>query len=478
MNPVFRPSRNHLARLAFRPRLCWPLLVALGLLACGPLTAQDLVPVNNRRAVSWGQRPLPDPPEIPLEELPPPRPEETVPQGVATWQEEPVPLEELEGLEMSPETPPARLAGARSQEIIRQRYPDGKIQIRRFVIQDNDGNFLNHGLWTLYSRQGKILAEGQFVDGLMNGPWKRWHAGDLEAMFQEKPFDEFERPFLSSCGFADGKQQGIWTVRDRQQRKILEIPYQQGQRHGTAVWYWSNGEKMRQAEFRNGRMQGELIEWDRQNRVTRRAAYHDNRELITRRTWFHQDQQQTEDRFLGPQLEFSGRDDWWNARPAAIQTVGLAEQQGLAQEWFRNGQLKMKGQYQSDLRQGPFMWWHRNGQKQAEGQFAGGSRDGHWTWWHDNGRLAIQGSYRDDMPIGQWTWWYDTGEIDHRENMEAIVILEELNGREQPGEEIGLQSPETIEAGASVDEPVDLRMDFSIPDEQPEQQRPDGGRTP
>ncbi len=425
------------------------LLLLVGLLwMTAHVEAQELVPVSGKRAVTWGQQSPPLIPDESIEELPAPRPDgatqfNTFPRQ-DPWQPDVSDLS-LEQLEVVPAEPDDQ-AGRAGNEIIRQRYPDGRIQIRRFVIQDEFGNYLNHGPWTLYSQRGQIMARGQFEEGLMTGNWERWHPEGSGGLFSESPFGEFQGPFLSVCGFAEGQQHGTWTIMDRYRRKILEMPYVRGNRHGVATWYWPNGGNMRQAGFENGKMQGDLIEWDQNNRVTRRSSWDDNRELITRDSFYYRNQKRSENHFLGPPLQFLGKDDWWNARPARFEASGQEIQHGPAVEWYRNGQLKMRGQYREGTRHGHFAWWHPNGQKQAEGTYANGLRDGRWRWWHASGVLAIDGIYRADQPGGTWTWWFENGQVDHTEDMDAA-------GLEM------LDDPE-------FDEPADLRPDddtFTIP---------------
>ncbi len=449
------------------------LVIAVTLLLTGPTSiavfavAQELVPVSGKRAMTWGQQEVSREPIVPFEELPTPRPDGATQLNSVTQDDFPdLSLEQLESVDAEPVDDPDRYGPGTGNEIIRQRYPDGKVQILRFVIQDEQGNYLNHGPWTLYGRQGQILAKGQFEQGLMSGNWQRWHPAGSDGLFGEKPFDEFAGPFLSSSGFVAGKQHGSWIVMDRHRRKILEMPYRQGKRDGLATWYWPNGGKMRQASFQDGKMQGDLIEWDKNNRITRRSSWDNNRELITRNAFYYRSQKRSEDHFLGPPLQFQGSDDWWNARPARFESVGPETRHGPSVEWYRNGQVKMRGQFREDQRAGKFAWWHENGQKQAEGEFETGTREGRWRWWHDAGTVAIDGQYRNSQPVGTWTWWFKDGKVDRTENMDAAG-LEELDTVEsiQPeSDRFDSDSPMDLSL-ESLELPVSDPDDLSFSDE-------------
>ena len=83
--------------------------------------------------------------------------------------------------------------------------PNGKVQILKNVVQDEMGNFYNHGVWRLFNQDGQALAEGQFNQGLMEGQWQRWHPSGSDGLFSTEPFNQFQGPFLSSATFAGGK---------------------------------------------------------------------------------------------------------------------------------------------------------------------------------------------------------------------------------------------------------------------------------
>src|SRR5262245_59309468 len=64
-------------------------------------------------------------------------------------------------------------------EVVRERYPDGKVKIERDVTVDADGNYVNHGAWRMWDDSGRLVAEGQFAMGRRSGQWSRsWSRGE------------------------------------------------------------------------------------------------------------------------------------------------------------------------------------------------------------------------------------------------------------------------------------------------------------
>lgn len=301
-------------------------------------------------------------------------------------------------------------------QVIRQRYDNGKDQLVRHVAQDSDGNYFNHGPWSLYNRQGEQVATGQFVNGAMDGTWERWHRANSGGMFSTPSFSQFQGPFLSTATFTQGKLNGVWVITDRARRKVVEVSYRNGKREGTAIWWLPNGKKFRVINFRNGELDGPLFEWNEQQQLVRNEEYIRGQKVIRQTTSYRPQQKSAEAYYLDAKIELSGEDSWWDAQPADYEQSGERTQHGPSFAWYTNGQRKMVGQYREDVRVGDFKWWHENGQRALAGRYDDGLKQGGWTWWHDNGIKAIEGVYESDKPVGQWTWWDEEGQVSNQED--------------------------------------------------------------
>ena len=304
-----------------------------------------------------------------------------------------------------------------SRETITQRYPDGKPQIEREVAQDQEGNYFNDGAWRVKSLKGAVIAEGHYREGIMHGTWQRQHSAQSGGLFSTKPFNLFQGPFLSSATFQNGKLDGMWTLADAYERKVFEVPYRNGKRHGTATWWYPSLNKMREVTFKDGLLDGKLQEWDEQAKLTRDEEYLNGQKIVRNVTYYRPKQKETENYFLDGKLVLSGDDNWWEAEPAPMVTEGQRVQHGPANAWYDNGLPKMKGQYDRGQRVGRFTWWHSNGNKQLEGVYDDGRKSGRWTWWHDNGMKAIEGHYESDQAVGAWRWWKPSGKLESSENL-------------------------------------------------------------
>lgn len=338
-------------------------------------------------------------------------------------------------------------------EVVKQHYSDGKVQIEREVTQDLEGNYFNHGYWRLFGPAGQTLADGVFQYGLMEGPWSRWHPAQPEGLFKLRPFNLFRGPFLSTATFVGGKLDGVWQITDSSQRKIMEVAYRDGKRHGLSAWYYPDSSRMREQYFNDGVLDGTLTEWDERGRETRRDEYVKGRRVVTTTANYRPQQKKSEVTYLDPVLELAGPDDWWEATPAAFKTIGRKVEHGPCGTWFENGQPQMQGQYQDGKRVGNWTWWHANGMKQLSGRFEADRKVGQWTWWHANGQKAIEGNYQADQAAGVWNWWDEKGKRTDNRNYE----LEQENDKETAG------------AAELLDFDVDQPDETSVPPKVPQQ---------
>jgi hypothetical protein len=94
------------------------------------------------------------------------------------------------------ESLPSLLGGVtdENENIITQRFPDGKPRVIRQVSQDEHGNYYNHGPWEALNQAGQMVAKGTYVRGLMDGQWSRKHESSSSGLFATKPFNLFQGP--------------------------------------------------------------------------------------------------------------------------------------------------------------------------------------------------------------------------------------------------------------------------------------------
>lgn len=125
-----------------------------------------------------------------------------------------------------------------------------------------DSNGLCQGLWKKQQSNGKLLYEGNFVDGKPIGEWKRYHeGGQLKALIiysedtaKTQLFDLYQKKEAEGI-FINQKKEGTWTYFSNN-NKISEENFTHGIKNGQSKKYYDTGEVLEMADWKNGIQEG------------------------------------------------------------------------------------------------------------------------------------------------------------------------------------------------------------------------------
>lgn len=298
-------------------------------------------------------------------------------------------------------------------ELVRERYPDGKVRVERQVTLDSEGNYVNHGAWKLYSPSGSVLAEGQFDMGKRVGAWTRWLGRNDSPLLKQFPFNRFKTPFASQAIFNDDVMDGEWLIVDANNHKALQVSLSDGHRHGQVITFLPNGKEFRQETFENGVPVGDVLEIDsKSGELKQVATYLDGRRIVTKTNHYRGGRlKKSEEMFLAATTVQKSADSFWNTKLAEYASEGEDLRHGTAKTWFENGQVQIEGFYRSGLRDGNFTYWYSNGQVAATGEYKDDLPNDVWVWWHSNGQKAAVGTYEAGALVDQWRWWDEQGQL-------------------------------------------------------------------
>ena len=158
------------------------------------------------------------------------------------------------------EGPPEQSTAKRSDdevEVRRESWPDGSPKSEKHAKRIH-GAFIDHGRWTLWYENGQVQANGEYVDGKLDGVYQEWYDnGQLRAR----------------GNYSEGTKEDVFTLWDRQGAKTHEWHYAANKQHGTRTIWYPNGSRKSQVEFVDGRMEGKLIEWDEAGQIIKEVIY-------------------------------------------------------------------------------------------------------------------------------------------------------------------------------------------------------------
>jgi antitoxin component YwqK of YwqJK toxin-antitoxin module len=299
-------------------------------------------------------------------------------------------------------------------EVIRERYPDGKVRIERQVTLDANGNYVNHGAWKQYSQNGDVIAEGQYNFGQRIGMWTRWVGkNEMGTLAADVPFKQFKAPFMSQANFANGKLDGEWFITDANERKVLAVSLRDGERDGQTTIWMPNGKVYFQLTYDKAVPVGDMLEVNPQNGELKKAvAFDRGRKVVTQTDyWPNHKQMKSQVMYLAAPSVEKSQDDFWGLKLAKFASEGSDVRHGTAKAWYANGQPQQDGFYTNGKKTGTFTYWHENGQISATGEYRDDKAEGTWVWWHPNGQKSAGGKYEGGLLVGEWRWWDDEGKL-------------------------------------------------------------------
>lgn len=299
-------------------------------------------------------------------------------------------------------------------EKVQERYPSRALKLERYVLQDEEGNYVNHGPFVHWDEDGRVIGRGAHRFGRREGTWTRWFSvEETEANFGASVALGFTAPFTSQVEYAAGEMHGTWTIVDAAKRRVSACEFETGRRNGMSVWWYPDGKKFREAEYRLGELDGALCEWNAAGRVVKEDKYFDGYRHGLKLEYYATGELKSECETLFAKQTVQAEDDWWNGTSTVtvVGRVGRDQRHGKYVAWNRSGQKILEGRYVDDHPDGKFTWWFDNGNRAIEGYYIDGRQDGLWTWWHENGQKEICGEYAHGREQGEWRRWGADGRV-------------------------------------------------------------------
>ncbi len=301
-------------------------------------------------------------------------------------------------------------------EMIRQRFPNGKPHVERWVAEDTNGNLVNHGKYSEFDAQGAVVMTGVYAQGKREGTWTQQIDGAQVQGLLGLSDRGFAGPFTSQATFKDGVLDGDWTVADSKGRLISSWAYVDGARHGASTLYNAEGAVVQSLTYKNNRVDGpaRLTET---GAVAKEATFTEGLMLRQVDKWYPAATGKTrvlqsQTMQLVPAPFNVTNSDWANNSITYSSTDGIEPiRHGLAVTFYSNGQRESEGSYDRGRRVGTFAWWYPNGQQKTVGEYGNDHENGEWNWWHENGMKQASGFYADGRKVQEWSLWSTDGRL-------------------------------------------------------------------
>lgn len=309
---------------------------------------------------------------------------------------------------------PNPIAG--SVELIRQRFPNGKPQIERWVAEDAEGNIVNHGKYVEYDASGATIASGNYAFGQRDGVWTKQLTNEQTQQLIGQVEKGFTAPFTSRASFKQGQLDGEWTVSDARGNPLAIWSYASGVRRGSSSLFNSKGEVTQFITYQSNMADGPA-RVTAQGQAIKDTNFSDGMMLRQVDKWYpavagKQRVLQAQEWHLVPAPFNVAASDWDNNR-IEYRSVATAEpiRHGLSVTFYPNGQRESEGNYERGQRSGTFAWWYVNGQQKTVGEYQNNVEQNEWTWWHENGMKQASGTFVEGRKTNEWSLWSPEGKL-------------------------------------------------------------------
>ncbi|WP_197526458.1 toxin-antitoxin system YwqK family antitoxin [Botrimarina colliarenosi] len=324
------------------------------------------------------------------------------------------PAEEIAG-------PTGLSADSTRAETIYERDDTGRVRVQREVRLNEQGDYVNHGVWRAWGPAGELVGQGRYAWGKPTGAWTRWADAADVAPLGEDVFQGFTGPFLSQATYRDGRLERVWSIFDADGKLVSEVAFHHGQRHGEAVLWGSDGAIRRRARYSEGLPAGTLEERDATGGLEIVQEFVEGRPRREHVEHYESGQLKCREEWLGALQRQAAPDDPWKLQLARYEPTGEELRDGLREAWWPNGQPKLRAEYRLGQAIGQARWWHENGQLALQGDYEEGLAAGSWSWWRENGVRAAACQYQQGVPVGELSQWAADGRRMRSESPERLT---------------------------------------------------------
>ena len=292
-----------------------------------------------------------------------------------------------------------------------------KLSSGRVIGSNNNGDIIMDGKWSFWNEDGLLIEEVDYSNGLRNGITKYLSPdGKQSAEILYQKGIPWKGKWIS--WFSNGIEKEAGN-------------YDDGNKVGSWVGRYKNGQKKYVAHYKNNMMHGVFTEWTEDGRLTKDIAYENGIPVSEYLVIYHGDGY-TEMNKRNGKLSGSWINWYSNGNKNEEGIYKDGKKGGIWNGWFRNGQKKYSGKYIDDKLDGLYVEMDingnifkeivytnglitleshtlRNDKNIIKFQKKDGDLHGKWIESYSNGNIAEIGNYIQNKRDGKWEGWYKTG---------------------------------------------------------------------
>lgn len=284
----------------------------------------------------------------------------------------------------TPDAPPApRLACDAGTAIARAPVPDPT-----YLCARPDGT--RHGPFVTVFPDETVAITGAYRDGQLDGPWVRRHPngavaeqGAYVAGQKDGPWKQANTGGVALGEYTMSAGSGVEKRWYEDGALYSEQTFKSGVPHGPLRVLAPDGSVLISARYDSGKLDGPHVFGTRQT-MRFEETFADGVRRGKRGIW---------------QFGLQVADEAYDRRGKLDGPYVLRRSSKV---------LRVKGEFSSGRRTGPWTWWDRDNNKEREGTYVAGKKDGVWNEWWEN-KLQFTGTYAAGKPNGDFAYFDRNG---------------------------------------------------------------------
>jgi uncharacterized protein len=261
--------------------------------------------------------------------------------------------------------------------------PDGPVTFGR-----TDGTFD----YSVYSTDGKLMIQGRYEKGKLNGEWKSFYKNGNPSMINT---------------------------------------YIKGELHGKSKLFHPNGKPSQVFNYVNGKLEGEYISWTQAGKLQTKGHHKNNAQDYLWYNYYPNGNIQSESYLQAG--EPVGWINSWSVDGKLKRKLKVTEEGGLSAQilfdqqgnvvWTNdftksqefvikhsNDQILAKSTLTGGLYHGTFTWFHPGGKVMSQWENFNGKDEGDYKKYYPDGKIMTTGSFVNDQRHGLWTEYHENGQ--------------------------------------------------------------------
>jgi len=273
------------------------------------------------------------------------------------------------------------------QKSAEQKYRGGWLE--KITQFDKDGKVIavdsfpkGTGRYTLYYPNGKVMEQGNYVNGDFDGPYKSFFFdGSLAtSFFYNKGIRDSTYTSFYYGGMKDneglykkGVKTGVWKDYDENGKILYTTAYQNDQKNGPEVRFLPNGNKNQVSIYKDDELDGTYTRYNIDGSLAYQIEFAEGR---------------------ARNYSYLGKDG------ALVPSIPLSPQNGLLKAYFPNGKVARECHYSDGLKNGKDIMYYPDGQIRSIDTTNYSISDGTYKEFYPDGKLKSEYPYANDNVDG------------------------------------------------------------------------------